>query len=135
MITKEQALEFIYQLSKKHQVCLDLSKGFLGIDPFNCINNDIDYKCITRGSTEIEELVEYFIKSYSVADEVDKVPVDIDMLEVGKKYEVAWQAGWNFNKFTSTFVGSDNDICIFENTEMPKDNLKQIYRINKEKGD
>ena len=141
MITKQQALDFIYELSKKHEVCLDLKNGYFGVDPFSSSDESVDYNYLVQGSNELEELVKQFIIKYSsVADEVDKVPVDTDTLEIGKKYEVNFQEGWKTGYLKGvltgfediTFDGNDQDICVFGNIKVNKRGISSIYKINKE---
>ena len=134
MITKEQALEFIYDLSQKTEIMLDVSCGEMQFN--RIVDGDYSYTSFANEST-LEATVTKCIKEHmdAIMNYVDKIPVDVDMLEVGQTYKVHIQEDWDHRFFTAKFLGFDEDVCIFESAEIPKDNLKQIYKINKEKGD
>ena len=137
MITKQQALEFIYELSKIYGIRLNLTynNGYLGIDDTD------DYKySVQINSVEIEEIVTAFIKKNlheGLFPDDMVIPVDIDMLEVGQTYKVHAQTDWEHRYFTEKFLGfdeEDNYVLKFENSkcnklaEISKYDIKEIYK-------
>ena len=129
MITKQQALEFLYELSKKHEVCLDLKHGILGLNPF-CDGDEIpDYEySVNVHSCILTDIVKEFILKYpEIANEIKLVPVDINMLEIGSKYTVYY----NEAVTTNIFRGIENNKIKFDAT-YPFDinGLKEIYKVN-----
>ena len=85
MITKEQALEFIDKISELHVVHLDKPNGYMYID-----KEEYDYRAWSNEHT-LEALVKEVIKDNidsALLMDFDKIPVDIDMLEVGQTYKV-----------------------------------------------
>ena len=108
MITKQQALEFLYELSQKYEVTINSYLGKLSIKGFHSEDIEFDTPAIDKG---LEGAVQQLIKQYPfIAEKVtDKIPVDIDMLEVGEIYEVhdSYCDGfdnWITSKFTSKFL-------------------------------
>ena len=95
MITKEQALEFIDELSKNHKIFMDLEHGKFYVDTWITIEEEIlgDYGFEKGGFLPLETAVWLFIKENINTDlvkEFAKIPVDIDMLEVGQTYEIEY---------------------------------------------
>ena len=133
MITKEQALEFIYDLSQKTEIMLDVSCGEM---QFNRIcDGDYSYTCFANEST-LEATVTKCIKEHmdAIMNYVDKIPVDVDMLEVGQTYKVHIQENWDHRFFTAKFLGfdeEDNDVVKFENNKpCTIFDFREIYKVN-----
>ena len=90
MITKQQALEFIDELSNSFSISIDLTKGI------DCYLNVYSDNCGTFGVegdfNSLEEVMTEFIKRFGntalLEDLKCLVPVDVDMLEVGQTYKV-----------------------------------------------
>lgn len=108
MITKQQALEFLYELSQKTDVKIDIPCGCISI------NEDfgIYHSKFEQEDASFEELVTGLIKESmdtELIKDLDKIPVDTGMLEVGEIYEVhdSYCDGfdnWITSKFTSKFL-------------------------------
>ena len=140
MITKQQALEFLYELSQKYEVTINSYLGKLSIKGFNSEDIEFDTPAIDKG---LEGAVQELIKHYPfIAEKVtDKIPVDIDMLEVGQTYKVHVQHDWEHRTFTEKFLGFDEEddyILRFENSkcnkskpaEVSKYDIREIYKVN-----
>lgn len=133
MITKEQALDFIYDLSQKTEIMLDVSCGEM---QFNRIcDGDYSYTSFANEST-LEATVTKCIKEHmdAIMNYVDKIPVDVDMLEVGQTYKVHIQEDWDHRYFTAKFLGfdeEDNYVVKFENNKpCTKFDFREIYKVN-----
>ena len=133
MITKQQALEFIYDLSQKTEIMLDVSCGEM---QFNRIcEGDYYYTSFANEST-LEATVTKCIKENmdAIMNYVDKVPVDVDMLEVGQIYKVHIQEDWEHRYFTAKFLGFDEEdsyVVKFEdNKPCTKFDFEEIYKVN-----
>lgn len=89
MITKQQALEFIYDLSQKTEVMLDISCGEMQFN--RIVDGDYLYTSFA-GEATLEAAVTKCIKEHmdAIMNYVDKVPVEVDMLEVGQTYEIEY---------------------------------------------
>ena len=134
MITKQQALEFIYELSKIYGVRLDLTNnnGYLSIDDTD------DYKySVQIDSVEISEVVTAFIRKNlheGLFPDDMVIPVNTDMLEVGQTYKVHIQEDWNHRHFTAKFLGfdeEDNYVVKFENNKpCTKFDFREVYKVN-----
>ena len=99
MITKQQALEFIYDLSQKTEVMLDVSCGEM---QFNRIcDGDYSYTSFAGEST-LEAAVTKCIKEHmdAIMNYVDKIPVDVDMLEVGQTYKIKYDSYGDIQEIT-----------------------------------
>ena len=143
MITKQQALEFIYELSQKYQVCIDTKKGFIGLNPFvydddrddNYLELGYEYSSQTN-ENDFEGIVTQFIKDNLHTDLLEYVnfpiSVDVDMLEVGQTYKVHIQEDWDHRYFTAKFLGFDEDNVVkFENQKpCTKFDFREIYKVN-----
>lgn len=135
MITKEQALEFIYDLSQKTEIMLDVSCGEMQFS--RIIEGDYLYTSFANEST-LEAVVTKCIKEHmdAIMNYVDKIPVDVDMLEVGQIYKVHIQEDWNHRFFTAKFLGfdeEDNDVVKFEdNRPCTKFDFREIYKVNEQ---
>lgn len=81
MITKQQALEFIYELAQKTEVMLDVSCGEMQFD--RIVGGDYLYTSFAEEPT-LEATVIQCIKEHmdAIMNYVDKIPVDADILEV-----------------------------------------------------
>ena len=133
MITKQQALEFIYDLSQKTEIMLDVSCGEM---QFNRIcEGDYLYTSFVNEST-LEATVTKCIKEHmdAIMNYVDNIPVDVDMLEVGQTYKVHIQEDWNHRYFTAKFLGFDEEddyVVKFENNKpCTKFDFREIYKVN-----
>lgn len=135
MITKQQALEFIYELSQKTEVMLDVSCGEM---QFNRIcDGDYLYTTFSELPT-FESALTKCIKENMEAIEclgIERIPVDIDMLEVGQTYKVHIQKDWDHEFFTAKFLGFDEEddyVVKFENNRpYTKFDIIEIYKVNK----
>ena len=89
MITKQQALDFIYELSQKTEIMLDVSCGEMQFN--RIVDGDYSYTSFANEST-LEATVTKCIKEHmdAIMNYVDKIPVDVDMLEVGQTYEIEY---------------------------------------------
>ena len=133
MITKQQALEFIYELSQKTEIMLDVSCGEMR---FNRVSSD-EYLYTTFSELPtFESTVTKCIKENMEAIQtlgIKQIPVDIDMLEIGQKYKIHVQVDRDHKTFTDTFLGFDeenNYILKFENEEpITKYDIKEIWKV------
>ena len=139
MITKEQALEFIDELSKNHKIFMDLEHGKFYVNTYITIDEDIlgDYGFEKGGFLPLEIAVWLFIKENINTDlvkEFTKIPVDVDMLEAGQTYEVHIQEDWDHRYFTAKFLGFDEEddyVVKFEdNKPCTKFDFREIYKVN-----
>jgi len=132
MITKEQALEFIYDLSQKTEIMLDVSCGEM---QFNRIcDGDYSYTSFANEST-LEATVTKCIKEHmdAIMNYVDKIPVDVDMLEAGQTYKVHIQEDWEHRIFTDKFYNYDEDSGVIKfknNKPCTKYDIREIYKVN-----
>lgn len=118
MITKEQALEFIYELSKEFKITINLignCGSFLEVysDTSGTFHFNIE-------ADSLEELVTKFIANYIntalLEDLKCLIPVDIDMLEVGQTYRVElddWYDG-DHTVHILKYTGKEGDFYTFE---------------------
>lgn len=133
MITKQQALEFIYDLSQKTEVMLDVSCGEM---QFNRIwDGDYLYTTFSELPT-FESALTKCIKENMEAIEclgIKRIPVDIGMLEVGQTYKVHIQKDWDHAFFTAKFLGFDEEddyVVKFENEEpITKYSIREIWKV------
>jgi len=138
MITKQQALEFIYELSKRHKIKLDLTYGYIGVDGSD--EDGWNFSAYANETNSLEATVTQLIKEnlnpYSILLEyVDfPIPVDVSMLEVGQTYKVHIQEDWDHRFFTAKFLGfdeEDTDVVKFEdNRPCTKFDFREIYKVN-----
>lgn len=133
MITKQQALEFIYELSQKTQVMLDVSCGAMQFYRFG--PGEYLYTTFAKLPT-FESTVTKCIKENMEAIQrlgIKQIPVDTDMLEVGQKYNAYVQVDRGPKTFTNIFLGfdeEDNYILKFENEEpITKYDIKEIWKV------
>ena len=89
MISKQQAMDFIYNLSQITAVKLDLSEGILAAEEDSKSSGFYHYK-VGMCKCSLEELVMFFIKGYSDSALLSSIPIPVDMsmLEVGKTYKM-----------------------------------------------
>ena len=133
MITKQQALEFIYDLSQKTEVMLDVSCGEMQFN--RIVDGDYSYTSFAGEST-LEATVTKCIKEHmdAIMNYVNKIPVDVDMLEVGQTYKVHIQEDWDHRYFTAKFLGFDEEddyVVKFEdNKPCTKFDFREIYKVN-----
>ena len=133
MITKQQALEFIYELSQKTEIMLDVSCGEM---QFNRIcDGDYLYTTFSELPT-FESALTKCIKENMEAIEclgIERIPVDIGMLEVGQTYKVHIQKNWDHRYFTAKFLGFDEEddyVVKFENEEpITKYSIREIWKV------
>ena len=133
MITKQQALEFIYDLSQKTEIMLDVSCGEM---QFNRIcDGDYLYTTFSELPT-FESALTKCIKENMEAIEclgIERIPVDIGMLEVGQTYKVHIQKDWDHEFFTAKFLGFDEEddyVVKFENEEpITKYSIREIWKV------
>lgn len=133
MITKQQALEFIYDLSQKTEIMLDVSCGEM---QFNRIcDGDYLYTTFSELPT-FESALTKCIKENMEAIEclgIERIPVDIGMLEVGQTYKVHIQKDWDHRYFTAKFLGFDEEddyVVKFENEEpITKYSIREIWKV------
>lgn len=132
MITKQQALEFIYDLSQKTEVMLDVSCGEIQFN--RIVDGDYLYTTFSELPT-FESALTKCIKENMEAIEclgIKRIPVDIGMLEVGQTYKVHIQKDWDHRYFTAKFLGFDEEddyVVKFENEEpITKYNIREIWK-------
>lgn len=139
MITKQQTMDFIYNLSQITDVKLDLSKGILAAEEDSKSPGFYHYKA-GMCKCSLEELVTFFIKEYSHSALLSKIPipVDIDMLEVGQTYRVVYSNYWDeLEEFTSKLIDIDYDTYTnyklfgFSNDLIiNQGHMEEIYKVN-----
>lgn len=132
MITKQQALEFIYELSKLHVVHLDIPCGYAYID-----KEEYEYRAWADEHT-LEALVTEMIKDNmgnALLMDFNEIPVDIDMLEVGQTYKVEFLDFTGVpNSFTEKLLSiteEDKPVFNFSNGYYTKYiDIKEIYKVS-----
>lgn len=148
MLTKRQALEFIYNISQhSRKVNLIMFSGILEVDYFEDTLG-YDYKGYGEPYS-LEDMVKQFIienDGTQILQELDEIPIDVDMLEVGQTYKVVYVDdsidGTEYEdtivtKFISIEKGKVNDYLKFEGTaqcpmgfNITSDYIKEIYKVN-----
>ena len=133
MITKQQALEFLYELSKRHKIKLDLSYGYIGVDGsdedgwnFSAYANEINSL-----EAAVTQLIKENLNPYSILLEyVDfPIPVDVDMLEIGQTYRLGTGETLYLKDITEyklIFTHTKNNIIF----GIDKEDIKEIYKVN-----
>jgi hypothetical protein len=141
MITKQQALEFIYELSKKHDIVLDVPHGYMEIDSETDMdrhNSDFNFSVRIKDKS-LEKIFTIFIQMNLQTDlfkQLDfPIPVDVDMLEVGQTYKVEFLDFTGVpNSFTEKLLSiteEDKPIFNFSNGYYTKYiDIKEIYKVN-----
>ena len=134
MITKQQALEFLYELSQNFIISFDVTNNSYS---YLNISSPTDFETIGVDDklNNLELLVTKLVKEYMEVfiPYIDKIPVDIDMLEVGQTYKVHIQQDWEHRYFTAKFLGfdeEDNYVVKFENNKpCTKFDFREIYKV------
>lgn len=141
MITKQQALEFIYELSNLTEVRLNLTQGYLLAETFHFHGEEIPNYGVEGCGKTINQVVKAFVENIYDTEllEVLKqkqipIPIDVDMLEVGQTYKVHIQKDWDHGFFTAKFLGFDEEddyVVKFENNKpYTKFDITEIYKVN-----
>lgn len=143
MITKQQALEFIHELYNQTTVYINLEKGKMYADVY------VDYEEGITGTYTadiglkpqmplLEELVTEFIKvnqDSSLFNNFDKIPIDVDMLEVGQTYKVELDDFYDgcHSVHVAKYIGKKEEYYYFENQHTwryEKKDLYQLWKVN-----
>lgn len=135
MITKQQALEFIYDISNNFSISMDLTKGI------DCYLNVYSDSCGTFGVegdfNSLEEAMTEFIKRSGnttlLEDLKCLIPIDVGMLKVGQTYKVHVQTDWDHRTFTDEFLGFDEEddyVLKFKHAKScTKYDIREIYKV------
>lgn len=130
MITKQQALEFIYDLSQKTEIMLDVSCGEMQFN--RIIEGDYLYTAFAEKST-LEATVTKCIKEYmdAIMNYVDKIPVDVDMLEVGQTYKVELNDFYDgcHSVHIAKYTGEEEGYYYFKNRHTWRYEKKDLYQL------
>ena len=132
MITKHQAMDFIYNLSQITAVKLDLSEGILAAEEDSKSSGFYHYK-VRMYKCSLEELVMFFIKGYlnSALLSSIPIPVDMSMLEVGKTYKM--KVGIVYQKGRLKEITQDKLIFSFLKSDIifgiDKQDINEIYEV------
>jgi len=137
MITKQQALEFIYELSKLHVIHLDIPCGYTYID-----KEEDEYRAWADNHT-LEAIVTEIIKGNmgnALLMDFNKIPVDVDMLEVGQTYKVELDDFYNgcHSVHIVKYIGKKEEYYYFENQHTwryEKKDLYQLWKMNKKENE
>lgn len=128
MITKQQALEFIYDLSQKTEVKIDIPRGVISAyEDFKYVG--VYHYKFQKEETSLEELVTGFIKTYLDIELLNdiKIPMDVDMLKVGQTYKVIFDEAC----ITDELTHISNNICYFkEHYPLQIQDIKEIYKVH-----
>lgn len=132
MITKQQAMDFIYNLSQITAVKLDLSNGILAAEEDSKSLGFYHYK-VGMCKCSLEELVMFFIQGYldtALLSNI-QIPVDMSMLEVGKTYKM--KVGVVYQKGRLMEITEDKLIFSFLKSDiifgMDKQDINEIYEV------
>ena len=139
MITKQQALEFIYELAQKTGVMLDVSCGEIQFGRLS--SDEYLYTTFSEQST-LEYAITKCIKENMEAIEamgIEEIPFDIDMLEVGQTYRVVYSNYFDeLEEFTSKLINIDYDkhtnykLFEFSNDSIVNQgHVEEVYKVNK----
>ena len=132
MITKQQAMDFIYNLSQITAVKLDLSEGILAAEEDSKSSGFYHYK-VRMYKCSLEELVMFFIKGYSDSALLSNIPIPVDMsmLEVGKTYKM--KVGVIYQKGRLMEITEDKLIFLFLKSDIifgiDKQDINEIYEV------
>lgn len=127
MITKQQALEFIYELSKTYTVILDLP-----VRTFKVTHKDNTFHGCSYGQdleTMVRNFIDVFIRIKKVVKVNFPIPVDIDMLEVGQTYRLGTGETLYLKDITEyklIFTHTKNNIIF----GIDKEDIREIYKVN-----
>lgn len=126
MITKQQALEFLYELSKTYILTIDLP-----VRTFKVTHKDGTFHGCSYGQ-DLETMIRNFIDVYIRIKKVVKVnfpvPVDIDMLEVGQTYRLGTGETLYLKDITEyklIFTHTKNNIIF----GIDKEDIREIYKV------
>lgn len=132
MISKQQAMDFIYNLSQITAVKLDLSEGILAAEEDSKGSGFYHYK-VGMCKCSLEELVMFFIKGYSDSALLSSIPIPVDMsmLEVGKTYKM--KMGVVYQKGRLMEITEDKLIFSFLKSDIifgiDKQDINEIYEV------
>lgn len=132
MISKQQALDFIYHLSQITAVKLDLSEGILAAEEDSKSLGFYHYK-VGMCNCSLEELVMFFIKGYLDTALLSNIPIPVDMsmLEVGKTYNM--KVGVVYQKGRLIEITEDKLIFSFLKSDIifgiDKQDINEIYEV------
>lgn len=132
MISKQQALDFIYNLSQITAVKLDLSEGILAAEEDSKSSGFYHYK-VRMYKCSLEELVMFFIKGYLNSALLCNIPIPVDMsmLEVGKTYNM--KVGVVYQKGRLMEITEDKLIFLFLKSDIifgiDKQDINEIYEV------
>lgn len=130
MITKQQALEFIYDLSQKTEIMLDVSYGEMQFKQIRA--GDYLYTVFAEEST-LEAAVTKCIKEYMdvIMNYVDKIPVDVDMLKVGQTYKVELDDFYDgcHSVHIAKYTGEEEGYYYFKNRHTWRYEKKDLYQL------
>ena len=142
MITKQQALEFIYDISNSFSINMDLTKGV------DCYVNVYSDSCGTFGVegdfNSLEEAITEFIKRFGntalLEDLECLIPVDVDMLEVGQTYKVELDDFYDgcHSVHIAKYIGKKEEYYYFKNRHTwryEKKDLYQLWKMNKKESE
>lgn len=134
MITKQQALEFIYELSNLTEVRLNLTHGYLLAETFHFHGEEIPNFGVEGSGKTINQVVKAFVENIYDTEllEVLKqkqipIPIDVDMLKVGGTYEVIFNEACITDELTHI---SDNKIYFKNHYPVKIQDIREIYRVN-----
>lgn len=129
MITKQQALEFIYDLSQKTEIMLDVPCGEMQFK--RIIGGEYLYTAfaLSLERSTLEATVTKCIKEHmdAIMNYVDKIPVTIDMLEVGQIYTVIFNEAQVTDELTKI---DDNNVYFRRHYPIKIQSIKEIYKVN-----
>ena len=128
MISKQQALEFIYELSQKTEVMLDITCGEV---QFNRVSSDEYLYTTFSEQPTFESAITKCIKENMEAIEclgIERIPVDIGMLEVGQTYKVVFNEAQITDELTKI---DDNNVYFRRHYPIKIRYIREIYKENK----
>ena len=129
MLTKRQALEFIYNISQhSRKVNLIMFSGILEVDYFEDTLG-YDYKGYGEPYS-LEDMVKQFIienDGTQILQELDEIPIDVDMLEVGQTYKVIFNEAQVTDELTQI---DNNNVYFRRNYPIKIQSIREIYKVN-----
>ena len=130
MITKQQTLEFIYNLSNSFSISMDLTQG---IDCYLDVYSDSCGTFRVEGFfSSLEEATTEFIKRFGstalLEDLKCLIPVDTNMLEVGQTYKVVFNEAQVTDELTKI---DDNNVYLRRHYPIKIRYIREIYKVNK----
>ena len=130
MITKQQALEFIHDISNSFSISMDLTKGidcYLNVysDSYGTFGVEGDFNSLEEAMTEF---IKRFGNTALLEDLECSIPVDVDMLKVGQTYK----AIFNEAQVTDELIKiDDNNVYFRRNYPIKIQSIREIYKENK----